>query len=162
MRLTCGGAARRPARSSPRSLRSAVLAVCITGVLSVVIPFGLLLGKGGLVTAGVNRQTPIPAPRLTGCPGQPAVRNRSPYPGQCVQIAGSGFGAGQLIEVTEARRPDWRSYLRTDDLGRFTWRYSLAANAPTGADVLSFAVIGRTDPASIPAVAFCPFTVVTA
>ena len=50
----------RPGSASPRSLRSAVLAVCLTGVLSIVIPFGLLMGKDGLVAAGLNRPTRIP------------------------------------------------------------------------------------------------------
>lgn len=141
-------------------MRSAVLAVCLTGVLSIVIPFGLLMGKDGLVTAGVNRQEPIPAPQLAGCPDGAPVRNRSAHPGQCLRITGAGFPAGALIEVTEARRPGWHSYLRTDGLGRLSWRYQLAANAPIGPDVLTFVATSRSGPASIPAVAFCRFTVV--
>jgi hypothetical protein len=137
-----------------------VLAVCVTGVLSIVIPFGLLLGKDGLVTAGVNRQAAVPTAVLVGCPDGPAVRTDAVPAGQCVQITGSGFGAGALIEVTESRRRGWHSYLRADVLGRFRWRYLLAANAPSGPDVLTFVSTDRSDPATIPAAAFCRFTVI--
>jgi len=142
-------------------MRSAVLAVCLTGVLSIGIPFGLLMGKDGLATTGVNRQQPIPAPELAGCPGGLPVRNRSAHPGQCIQVTGSGFGGGELVEISQASRPGWHSYLRTDDLGRFIWRYLLPANAPAGADVLTFVKIGQVEPATVPAAAFCRFTVVT-
>jgi hypothetical protein len=159
---TSGRAVDRPVGSSPRSLRSAVLAVCLTGVVSIGIPFGLLMGKGGLVAAGLNRPQPIPAPQLAGCPGGPPVRNRSPHTGQCIQITGSGFRGGELIEITEASRPGWHSYLQTDDLGRFSWRYLIAANARTGPDVLTFVGTHQAEAALVPATAFCPFTVVPA
>lgn len=155
VRLPSGSATDRRARSSPRSLRSAVLAVCLTGVLSIGIPFGLLMGKDGLLDAGVNRQLPVPAPELAGCPGGPPVHNRSVRPGQCIEIIGGGFGAGELVEITESRRPGWQSYLRADGLGRFRWRYRLAANASGGPDVLSFIGTNRVEPA-----AFCRFTVI--
>jgi hypothetical protein len=142
-------------------LRSAVLAVCLTGVVSIGIPFGLLMGKDGLVAAGLNRQQPTPAPQLAGCPGGPLVRNRSPHAGQCIQISGSGFRGGELIEITETSRPGWRSYLRADDLGRFSWRYLLAANAPIGPDVLTFAGTRQATAGLLPATAFCSFTVVS-
>jgi len=144
-------------RSSPRSLRSAVLAVCLTGVLSIGIPFGLLLGKGGLVTVGANRQAATPAPQLAGCSGGKPITSRTLRPGQCVQVSGHGFGGHELIEVTESRRPDWRSYLRADGLGGFTWHYRLPATASAGADVLTF--VG-TNQATAPPMVFCPFTVV--
>lgn len=136
-----------------------MLAVCLTGVVSIGIPFGLLMGKDGLIAAGVNRQQPIPAPQLTGCPDGSPVRDRSVHPGQCIQVTGSGFGGGTLIEVSEASRPGWHSYLRTDDLGRFSWRYLLPANAPAGPDVLTFVKTSQLEPATVPAAAFCRFTV---
>lgn len=141
-------------------MRSAVLAVCLTGVLSIGIPFGLLMGKDGLLDAGVNRQLPVPAPQLAGCPGGLPVRNRSVRQGQCLEVTGGGFGAGELVEITESHRPGWRGYLRTDELGRFSWHYLLAANAPVGPDVLTFVGTDRSKPATIPALAFCRFTVV--
>jgi len=159
VRLTSGRAGDRPARSSPRSLRSAVLAVCLTGVISIGIPFGLLMGKDGLIDAGVNRQQAIPPPHLTGCLGGPPVRDRVVHPGQCIEVSGSGFGSGELIEITESSRPDWHSFLSTDDLGRFSFHYLLAANAPTGPDVLTFVKIRQVEPATVPAAAFCRFTV---
>lgn len=166
MRLTFGLAARGPAhpssrslrslRSSPRSLRSAVLAVCLTGVLSIGIPFGLLLGKGAMVTVGASRQAATPAPQLAGCTDGKPITSRMVRPGQCVQVSGHGFGGHELIEVTESRRPGWRSYLRADGLGGFSWHYRLPATASAGADVLTF--VG-TNQATAPPMVFCPFMV---
>lgn len=134
-----------------------MLAVCVTGVLSIGIPFGLLLGKGDLVTAGVDRQVTIPAPQLTGCAGGQPIKTRLVRPGQCLQISGRGFGSHELIEVTESRRPGWRGYLRADGLGDFSWRYRLPTNAGQGADVLAFRA--RSPGAAVPVMALCPFTV---
>jgi hypothetical protein len=146
-------------RSSPRSLRSAVVAVCVTGAVSIGIPFGLLMGKGGLVTAGVSRQAPIPTPRLTGCATGRPISDRLVRPGQCVQFTGGGFGEHELIEVTESGRAGWHSYLRADDLGRFSWRYQLLVGSPTGTDVFSFIGTDRANPALIPSMAFCRLVV---
>lgn len=132
-----------------------MFAVCVTGVLSIGIPFGLLMGKGGLVTAGVSRQAALPTPRLTGCASGQVILDRLVQPGQCVQFTGSGFGENELIEVTESRQAGWHSYLRADELGRFSWRYQLLAGSPPGADVFTFTGMNRADPASIPTMAFC-------
>jgi hypothetical protein len=136
-----------------------VLAVCLTGVLSIGIPFGLLVGKDGLVAAGLNRQTSLPAPRLTSCAtGQP-LTDRTLRPGQCVTISGSGFAARELIQVREASRPGWHDLVWADDLGRFSLRFQLPPGTPTGADVLTFAATNQIDPASVPAITSCRFTV---
>ena len=88
---TFGRAADCPARSSPRSLRSAVLAVCGTGLLLIGIPFGLLMGRDGLVTTGVHRQLAVPTPQLTRCADGKPVPDRSARPGECIRFTGSGF-----------------------------------------------------------------------
>ncbi len=130
-----------------------MLAVCLTGVLSIGIPFALLLGKGDLVTVGAARPAAIPAPLLAGCTDGRPITNRTVRPGQCLLLSGHGFGGHELIEVTESRRPGWRSYLRADALGGFSWRYRLSATVPTGADVLTFAG------SDLAPMVFCPFTV---
>jgi hypothetical protein len=156
---TSGQAADCLARSSPRSLRSAVLAVCGIGLLLIGIPFALLMGRDGLVTTGAHRQLAVPTAQLTGCADGKPVADRSVRPGDCIRFTGSGFQPRELIKVTDFRRPGWRSYLRADDAGRFRWSYPLAAGTPAGADVLTFAGTNPADPATVPAVAFCRFTV---
>ena len=133
--------------------------MCGTGLLLIGIPFGLLMGRDGLVSTGSHRQLAVPTPQLTRCADGKPVPDRSARPGECLRFTGSGFGSHELIEVTDFRRPGWRSYLRADQSGRFRWSYQLAASTPAGADVLTFAGTNPADPASIPAVAFCRFTV---
>jgi hypothetical protein len=136
-----------------------VVAVCLTGVLSIVIPFGLLMGKDGLVTAGLNRQTRIPAPRLISCAtGQP-IADRTVRPGQCVLITGGGFSQRELIQVREAGRPGWHGIVWADDYGRFSLRFQLPPGAPAGPDVLTFVATNQAHPATVPAIGYCRFTV---
>jgi hypothetical protein len=136
-----------------------VLAVCLTGLLSIVIPFGLLMGKDGLVAAGLSRQASLPAPRLTSCGTGQTLADRMLRPGQCVTISGSGFAPRELIQVRESDRPGWHDLVRADDLGRFSLRFQLPLGTPAGADVLTFAATNQANPASAPAIVSCRFTV---
>jgi hypothetical protein len=136
-----------------------VIAVCLTGVLSIVIPFGLLMGKDGLVAAGLNRPTRIPPPQLANCTtGQP-LADRTLQPGQCVFITGSGFAQRELIQVREASRPGWHGLVWADDNGRFSLRFQLPPGTPAGPDVLSFVATNQANPATIPAMTSCRFLV---
>jgi hypothetical protein len=136
-----------------------VLAVCGIGLLLIGIPFALLLGRDGLITTGAHRQLAVGTPQLARCADGKPLPDRSARPGECLRFTGSGFHSHELIEVTDFRRPAWRSYLRADDAGRFSWNYALAASTPAGTEVLTFAGTNPADPATIPAVAFCRFTV---
>jgi len=140
-------------------MRSATLAVCLTGSLAVAIPAGLLLGKDGLVAAGVNRQAPIPAPRMLGCHTGRPVEARQLRPGQCTKLTGHGFNPRELILVTESRRPGWQTYLRADAMGGFSYHYLVSATAAAGVDVLAFIGLEHSGPSAVPPVAFCRFTV---
>ncbi|HTZ42780.1 MAG TPA: hypothetical protein VMB79_02885 [Jatrophihabitans sp.] len=140
-------------------MRSAVLAVCLTGSLAVAIPAGLLLGHDGLVVAGASRDLAIPAPRLVSCLSGHPIKDRQLGRGECVRLVGSGFLPQELILLTESRRPGWRTYLRADPLGGFSYRYLVAATAAPGADVLTFVGTDRSRPVSAPSAAFCRFTV---
>jgi hypothetical protein len=138
-----------------------VLAVCLTGVLSIVIPFGLLMGKDGLVAAGLNRPTRVPTPQLTSCATGQTLADLTLRPEQCVLITGRGFAPRELIQVREASRPGWHALVWADENGRFSLRFQLPPATPAGPDVLSFAGTHQADPATIPAIAFCRFTVRT-
>ncbi|MFL6164057.1 MAG: hypothetical protein ACJ74U_17790 [Jatrophihabitantaceae bacterium] len=128
-------------------------------MLSIVIPFGLLMGKNGLVTAGAHRQARIPAPRLTSCADGQPIDGRSVPPGQCLDITGTGFGRRELLEVSDSRRPGWHESVWADELGRFHLRFQLPATTPAGADVLTFVGTDQASAAAIPAMAFCRLTV---
>lgn len=146
-----------PCRRSPRSLRSAAAAVGVTGVLIVVMPLGLLLGKNGLTTASVNRAAPIPSPHLTDCDSGATVRSRRLSVGQCVKVVGAGFDPDEQIQVSESRTPGRRSFVRADGAGRFLLRY--VAGAETGPDVLTFVGLNDSGSVAVPRVALCRFTV---
>lgn len=136
---------------SPRSVRSGAAAVGATGLLAIVIPIGLLLGKNGLVTASVNRTEPIPVPRAVSCAtGQP-LPARALRPGQCTHVVGSGFEPGEVITVSDSRRPTWSTFIRADDEGRFSLRHLIPAAA--GPEVLTFVGDGEHT-AVVPRVAY--------
>lgn len=147
-----------PCRPSPRSLRSAAVAVVLTGVLIVVVPLGLLLGKNGLVTASVNRSAPIPTPHLTACDSGETLRKHQLIIGECVKVVGAGFAANELIQVSESR-PAWQGYVRADGAGRFELRHVVSAKGGIGTDVLSFVGLNGSGLDAVPRAAFCRLTV---
>ncbi|HEX2904336.1 MAG TPA: hypothetical protein VHO01_12855 [Jatrophihabitans sp.] len=147
-----------PCRRSPRSLRSAAAAVGVTGTLAVAIPFGLLLGHNGLITASVNRVDPIPAPHLTDCADRP-LKSSHLVLGQCVKLVGTGFAPDELIQVSESRQPGWQTYVRADGSGRFSFRHVAGARSGTGADVISFVGLAHAGAGSVPRSAYCRFIV---
>ena len=134
------------------------MAVVLTGVLIVVVPLGLLLGKNGLITASVNRSAPIPAPHLSACDsGQPLTDHQLSI-GQCVEVTGAGFAPNEWIQVSETR-PAWHSYVRADDVGRFELRHVVSAKGGVGTDVLSFVGLNRSASDAVPRATFCRLTV---
>ena len=130
----------------------------LTGVLIVVVPLGLLLGKNGLVTASVNRSAPIPAPHLTACDTGQTVRSHQLSIGQCIKVVGAGFEPNELIQVSESR-PTWQGYVRADGVGRFELRHVVSAKAGLGADVFSFVGLNGAGSDPVPRATFCRITV---
>lgn len=145
-----------PCVRSPRSLRAGAVAVGVTGAMIVVVPFGLLLGKDGLVPVSANSAEPIPAPRLTTCDTRQPVLSHQLTEGQCVRIVGGGFEANELIEVSDSRNASWRTYVRADDAGRFSLRH-VGRNVGV-VDVLSFAGTSATADSILPRVTYCRLT----
>jgi hypothetical protein len=143
-----------PCRPRPaRSLRASAVAVLVTGVVSVAVPFGLLMGKDGLVAASLNSQAPIPTPRVVSCSSGQPIPEPELHPLACVRFLGSGFGPDELIQISETHRPRWKALVRADSTGHFSYRHVLGA--ADGVDVFSFVGLNVAGPAAVPRVAFC-------
>jgi hypothetical protein len=140
-----------------RSVRSAAVAVCVTGILTVAVPLGLLLGKNGIVTASVNRQTPIPAPHVTDCQTNQAVRRLIVARGQCVRVRAAGFQPGELVQVGDSRRTGWQRFIRADPAGSVDLRFEVGTTA--GPEVLTFLGLNVRGSATAPRVTFCRLAV---
>ncbi|MGI8667451.1 MAG: hypothetical protein ACR2N4_15725 [Jatrophihabitans sp.] len=152
-------------RSSLRSLRSAAIAVGVTGVLSISIPLALLFNIGGL-SRSVAASSPVLASRLLSCGSEHALGRQVLRPEQCVLVQLVGFGQREQVRVRELNRPGWSQLVQADRVGQLSYRFQLDAGAKMGPDVLIFVGMngGSThDSAStsaVPRVGFCRFTVI--
>lgn len=88
-------------RTSPRSLRSAAIAVAVTGVLSISMPL-VLLSTGGMAAA--TQRVASLSSSASSCAAQPKLASRRLRAGQCVQVLSAGFEPRELIQVTDLNR----------------------------------------------------------
>jgi hypothetical protein len=157
------------APSKLRSLHSAIVAVVATGVLSISIPVGLMIGAGSLAPSSVIERPPLHNVRVSNCDRSP-IRQLELAPGQCVLLHASGFAGAEQVQVRELARPGWSQLATADATGRLSYRFELGFESRPGSDVLSFVGLNGHQPQPSAAsagsveinpahVAFCRFTV---
>lgn len=155
-------------RSSPRSLRSAAIAVGVTGALSILIPVGLVPGTGSLAPSALVRQQPTVNAALLSCDsGQPITRLVLAA-GQCALVQAAGFDRDEPVQVRELDQPGWSQQLRAGPTGRLSYRFQSDRRAKSGPDLLTFIgqpattgapAAGTEVAASLPQIALCRFAI---